>query len=539
MIGTDRAHPLPRRAARAGALALLPLALACASSPRAVAPTRPSLPAVVESIAGRPPLDRTHWGIEVYDPAAGRVLFARDPEKHFVPASNTKLVVTTVALGELGPDFRYRTEIYALGGTGGTGGTGRNGGGRGSAGAGASARTGSIGAAGDSVIGGLLVVGRGDPTLSARFHGGELAALDSLADSLAVAGVRRVAGDLVVDASYFDDEWIHSTWEVGDLPWSYATPVAAFAVAEGTFLLVVEPGAAPGEPARVTVLGPERAVAVRSEALTDTAGAGNSLEIVRRPGSDTLVVTGGVPYLAAPDTLRLAVTDPAGYAARALEAALEARGIAVDGAVRVVYDTAEAVALRAAAGAEPLVTWTSPPLTEIVAAILQPSQNWIAEQLLKTLGAERGKRGSWREGLDVERRYLFDVVGVDSGAVALRDGSGLSAQNLLTPHAIVQILDHARRQPWGDAYVAAMAQPGVKESTLERRLTGLEGRVFAKTGTIAHVNSLSGYLRTANGRELIFSILSNASGRPAGEVRRAIDRIVSTLAEEGVRYDAW
>ncbi|HET7042293.1 MAG TPA: D-alanyl-D-alanine carboxypeptidase, partial [Gemmatimonadales bacterium] len=112
-------------------------------------------------------------------------------------------------------------------------------------------------------------------------------------------------------------------------------------------------------------------------------------------------------------------------------------------------------------------------------------------------------------------------------------GSGLSAQNLITPSATVRLLDHARGQPWGAVYRAAQAEPGVEGTTLENRLPGFEGRLFAKTGTIANVNALSGYVTTRTGRELIFSILTNGSGRPAPLVRQAIDRVV--LAIDGVR----
>lgn len=512
-----------RSAAGAGLAAALALA-ACAPAPGRPAPRRATLAEVADSVVNSPPLDRTHWGIEVHDPERGRSLFALNPERHFVPASNTKLVVTAVALAELGPEWRYRTEL--------------------------SARR----APGDSVAELLVVAGRGDPTWSERFHENAWAPLDSLADSVALAGIRRVRGELVVDASYFDRELVHPTWEVGDLDFGYAAPVAALAVEEGTFRYEVAPGAAVGEPARVTALAPPGAITILDRVITDSAGTRRRIEVVRRVGSDTLTLVGRVPLDARPDTMRLAVGDPAAYAARALAAALEARGIEVEGGVRVVYDSLEAAALGsgavaapavagAAAGGEagdttpapfvPVASWTSPPLAEIVAAILKPSQNWIAEMLLKTLGAERGERGSWPAGLAVERRYLFDVVGIDSGAVALRDASGLSAQNLLTPRAIVQLLAHARRTPWGPVYRAALAVPGEEDGTLERRLVALEGRLHAKTGTIAHVNSLSGYLTTASGRELIFSIMSNASGRPAGEVRRAIDTIVTTAAGRG------
>lgn len=178
----------------------------------------------------------------------------------------------------------------------------------------------------------------------------------------------------------------------------------------------------------------------------------------------------------------------------------------------------------------PVFTWVSPPLTEVVAGILQPSQNWIAEQLLKTLGAEVGEGGNWPAGLDVEEAYLTEVVGMDSLAFYLRDASGLSAQNLLTPHAVVQLLRHAGRSPWAEEYRAALAQPGMEDSTLEERLVGLEGRLFAKTGTITHVNALSGYLVTASGRQLVFSILTDLSGIDSDRVREGMNEIVRAFA---------
>ena len=162
--------------------------------------------------------------------------------------------------------------------------------------------------------------------------------------------------------------------------------------------------------------------------------------------------------------------------------------------------------------------------------ILEPSQNWITEQTVRALGHELGEGGSWPAGLAVIQDFLVHTVGVDSLDVAPRDGSGLSAYNLVTPRALVRVLQHMRARTDGDAYRAAMAEPGEEESTLAERLEGLEGRVFAKTGSISNVNSLSGYLVRDNGQEVIFSILTNASGLPASQVRQAIDEIVRGLA---------
>ncbi|MGH7506547.1 MAG: D-alanyl-D-alanine carboxypeptidase/D-alanyl-D-alanine endopeptidase, partial [Longimicrobiales bacterium] len=461
---------MQRRQAPTGILRLLGLTAtlaACAPPPPPQLPApRPPLEVLVDSLLATPPLDHTQWGILAHDAGAGQILVERNAGHHFIPASNTKLVVTTVALGELGPSYRYQTRLWALPGPG------------------------------DTVPEALLLVASGDPTLSARFLPDDFAALDSLAAAAAAAGVRRVTGDLVIDASAFDDVSVHSAWEVGDLPWGYAAPVGAFAIAEGTFRVVRAPGAAPGEPANVSVLGGEHLQPISATVVTDTAGARVDWDVAYTARRDTVFIEGSIPAGSVPDTVRLAVIDPVLYAGRAFAAALHRHGISIEGGVRVVHDSAESVGLRARAqaGNQLIASRASPPLADIVAAILQPSQNWIAEQLLKTLGAVRRGEGSWRAGLEVEREYLVDVVGLDSLAFSLRDASGLSAQNLLTPSAIVRLLEHARGAPWGGDFRRALAAPGLRGSTLASRLTGLEGRVQAKTGTIANVNSLSGFV---------------------------------------------
>ena len=154
----------------------------------------------------------------------------------------------------------------------------------------------------------------------------------------------------------------------------------------------------------------------------------------------------------------------------------------------------------------------------------------MTEQLIRTLGAELGEEGSWSEGIVVISEFLTEVVGIDSLDISPRDGSGLSAYNLVTPRALVRILQYLSSSQNTGTYRSALATPGEEDSTLQERLSDLEGRVFAKTGTISNVNSLSGYLTRDDGSEVIFSILSNGSGLPSGQVRDAIDDIVRILA---------
>jgi len=538
---------------RTPTLSLLLLIAACAPpAPEAPAPEAPlTFAQVVDSVVSSPPVDRTHWGIEVYDPGADSVLYALNAHRHFVPASNTKLTVTAVALGELGPDWRYRTPLYAI-----------------------------MAPDADSVAERLVLVGRGDPTFSERFHDTEFAVADSLADSVAVAGIRRVDGPLVIDASYFEDVLFYPGWNVGSRGWYYAAPVSGAGVSEGAVPFVLRPGTAPGEPVRLQVLGPEGGVVFVDSIVTDTVGARRDLDYERAFDSDTVYISGTIPLDAEIDTSWVAVQDPARYLGLGLGEALEANGIEV-GETDVVSDTIRARAILPVTAdrdcgprtcmpiercrvepfprVEPadtvcvtlpdprgldawpdtvdlddgriavrVATWSSAPMSEIVAGILKPSQNWMAETLLKTLGARFEGEGTWDGGVRAEYHYLFGEAGIDSAAVYLRDGSGLTAYNLLTPHAVTTLLAHALRQPWGAVYREAMAIP-TEEGTLERRLEDLEGRVAAKTGTIRHVNALSGYLIADDGRTLIFSVLTNGSGIGSSAVRAAIDRVVQAM----------
>jgi serine-type D-Ala-D-Ala carboxypeptidase/endopeptidase (penicillin-binding protein 4) len=508
-----------RRRVRGSAPLLVILAAACSQATRVVvappAPTPPpvavtSAPApvtipppppprtstagdpIIDSIISADHLERVGWGIEVFDPATSRLLYRSGAERHFIPASNTKLVATSAAMALLGPDWRYRTDVHASGdGPGGA-------------------------------VESLVIVGRGDPTMSSRFFANDFTVMSSLADSISHAGVRRVTHGVIIDASYFDDNFLHPVWEVGDLRSSDAAPVAAFAIGEGSFRAVVRAGNESGQPASLHVVGPPGLVRVRSAVVTGPPDSPTSLD--EKLAGDTIIFTGTIPLNAPGDTQQVALVDPVAYAGAAFVAMLRERNIDVAGGVRIVYDSLEARRLPFLPNSRLVASWESPPLREIVAGLMKPSANWIAEQLCKTLGAERNGRGSWPACVRAEAPFLLSA-GLDSTAFFLRDGSGLAAQNLLTPHAIVQLLEYDRRAPWGEDYRRSLAEPGEK-GTLQRRLLGLKGRLWAKTGSITNVNSLSGYLQTDSGKMLIFSILSNGSGRSASEVRRAMDEVV-------------
>jgi D-alanyl-D-alanine carboxypeptidase/D-alanyl-D-alanine-endopeptidase (penicillin-binding protein 4) len=224
-----------------------------------------------------------------------------------------------------------------------------------------------------------------------------------------------------------------------------------------------------------------------------------------------------------------ALPDPNLYAARALVLALQSRGIAVAGGSASTTDSLQFRHVRCCGN--PLLEYRGRPLPDIIFPILNTSQNWFAEMLLKILGREIAGAGTWEQGLEVEKRFLIDSVKIDSTAFALDDGSGLSAGNLLTPRAFVQLLDYMSRHPRNAAFLDGLPRSGQRGSLL-RRFTGtpLEGRVRAKTGSINRVNTLAGYVEGPGGRRITFAIGVNSHTVPTRQMLAQIDSVVVQLA---------
>jgi len=455
----------------------------------------PGVATRVDAVLSRPFMDRVHWGVFLLDPSEGTVLYERHPDLPFVPASNMKVPVTWAALELLGPAYRFRTVFHAE----------------------TPPR--------DGVVQGDLVLrGNGDPSLGEPFHRSADAALQALARQVAEAGVRRVEGALVVDASAWDSTSVPTGWLVGNLPGRPAATGGAFAVGNGVLEVEVTGGPAAGAPTQVAWRPLGTSDFVENRVRTVGPGGPVEVEALYLPESRRWVLEGTLPP-GARRTLIRSQRDPVRQAAHGLLRALEGEGVAVRDGVRLVWDRD-----ASPTHAVEVARMESPPLLELVRAILEPSQNWMTEQLVRALGELHGEAGSWEEGFGVLAGQLEQELGVDSLDIHFRDGSGLAGYNLITPRALARILAQARARPWGAEYRAAMATPGNPDGTLTNRLHDLRGRVFAKTGSITHVNTLSGYLETADGRELIFVVLTNAGNQPAGRVRAGIDDVVRAMA---------
>lgn len=466
---------------------------------RAATEAQATLAAELDRLLDSRPFNRAMWGAEIVELRSGRTVYARNAHRHFIPASNMKLLVSAVALDRLGPDYTYRTSVYADG----------------------ELREGVL--AGD-----LVLYGRGDPNISGRYAPSPTAIFAALADSLKARGLQQVAGRVVADESYFDADYTRPDWEAYDLLWWYAASVSALSFNDNSIDFTIRPGPVGASPV-ITAEPASGYYELRNTARTVERPDSTSvtLDFTRLPGSNRIVAYGELAADAKEQTESFAVVSPAAFAGTVFRETLEAAGVAVaDDSVVVVSDPAASAVDSLALLAEHV----SPPLEKVIFSINQRSQNLHAEQLLKTLGKVVRGEGSFAAGIAVERAFL-DAIGVEPDAVYIRDASGLSDGNLVTPNALVTLLRHMLHHPQGKVFFASLPVAGQAEGSLRARFSNspVSGTVHGKTGSIRHVNTLSGYLVPAPGDTLAFSILANNHGLEGSQVVAAIDSAVTLV----------
>lgn len=449
---------------------------------------------------------------------SGKVLYERDADHLYQPASNMKLFTTAAALEKLGPNFVFRTTVES--------GEPPDGQGR---------------------IGDIFLVGCGDPNISSRElpyrynspnTSPEDAVLRELADKVWARGVREVTGDVVADDRYFLYEPFSHDWSTEDLAWGYGAPITALAFNDNALKFHVVPGGKDGDPARVWLDPVGDYYRINNRLETSAPGTKKQVFVERLPGAMTLDVWGEIPVGSPEDDDTVAIADPPRLAAELFKRALVARGIKVNGKVRVL----ELTRLEAAGQADPfrsaqshtfIVEHRSLSLDNDIVVINKASQNLHAEMLLRTLAHESAHYGSLSVGLDVLREFAGEI-GIEPGEIHFADASGLSREALVTPRAIVKLLVYMAKSPRADDYFNSLPVAGV-DGTLADRLKGTraEGKIHAKTGTIEHVNTLSGYMDLPSGRRLAFSILGDNHDLQDQEALDTLDALAQTI------YDAY
>ncbi len=484
-----------------------------------------SLKKQIEAILAQPDLSRGFLGVEIASLRTGKPIFSLNADKMFTPASNTKLFTTAAALALIGPEYKFRTTLET---------------------------SGSLDKYG-RLTGDLLLVGRGDPNLSGRElpyntrtqrNADPIRVLEKLADELVQKGVKYVDGDIVADDSYFAFERYGEGWSQDELVWPDGAPVSALTVNDNVIFVQILPGARAGDKAFVSVTPFADYYTIDNRLLTTPAGTGRKIYINREPGSTTLTLWGTMPMDDAGVNEGLSIEDPAEFAANVFRHLLEVRGVAVYGKQRTRHtdlaslSTFTSVVIASSRGGDehsltspagPLVLaeYQSPPLSEDVEVINKVSQNLHAEILLRLLGREKGTGGTVQGGLEVLHGFLNNS-GISGDDYVFFDGSGLSRQNLVTPHAVVSLLSYAVTQPWGREFHDSLPVAGV-DGSLADRFKDLDPRahVYAKTGSLGGVKTLSGYAVTAKGEEIAFAILANNYSLPGKRVNDIIDSIIT------------
>ncbi len=456
-----------------------------------------------------PAIEPAEAGIEIVQLATGKVLYSRNAEKLMTPASNTKLFTTALALLRLGPEHSIATRVYA------------------SQNPDASGR----------VAGNVTLVGRGDPSMTFfqipydkdATLASPLAGIEMLADALTARGIRSISGDIIGDDTAFPTDLFPVGWGANDALWEYGAPVSALCIGNNSIRVELTPGTQAGDPVRIEITPPLEYFVIDNRlrtAAVEPPGSSHSKDErlhIQRVGGRQLQISGSVLAAAEKVTIWLAIDDPALYAATALYDALTRRGVSITGKPTVRHRYEPAV-LDAPIGTV-LAERSSPPLIALLGITDKVSQNLWAEMMLRQVALVRTGDGTLKAGLAELKAFLTEF-GIADTEYNFDDGSGLARGNLVKPDAVVKLLRFMYASPSRETWISLLPVGG-QDGTLTKRFdkNPAAKSIRAKTGSLSHVNALSGYADSATYGEIAFSIIVNHTGAPASEVRSFIDKI--------------
>lgn len=446
----------------------------------------------VEGILDHFCLKNKNYGVKIYSLDKKEVLYQVNNDRPLVPASNMKLITTAVALKELGPDYRFITQLYSPGKI-----------------------------EGQTLKGDLYIKGYGDPKLvpEQMWH---------LVNGFRNLPLRRVEGNIIADNSFFDDELRIKTWKKSFGAQAYNAPLGALSFNFNTVAVYVSPGSRPGEKPVVVVDPYTDYIKVSNGAITTVNGGRGQLMVNRIEGNgfDEITVSGGAPMHSARSRFFLNISDPTLYTAKVFKEIMTRDGVEVTGEVRKGF---------APKDANLLLTHESEPLSEILRGLNKYSNNFIAEQIIKTLGAERfDPPGTTESGLKVMSEFM-QSFGYSPDQYQIFDGSGLSRQNRISPDQFVRVLEAV----YGDwsiypEFVAALGVMGL-DGSVKKRMKGVNDaqRARVKTGTLNFTSAVSGYFQSRQGERFAFSIIMNDLKCSIGQAINLQDKII----QEGLKFD--
>jgi len=444
----------------------------------------------VETILGNSCLRKQNFGIKIHSLERNKTLYSVNSHRLFAPASNVKLLTTAMALKRLRPEYRFKTGLYA---------------------------TTPVG--GETLRGDIFIKGFGDPNLVSE-------QMWLLVKELKNIPLRKVHGDIIADASFFDNNLRVKTWKKGGVE-AYNAPLGALSFNFNTVTVHINPGEKPGDRPVVVVDPNIEFIRVDNRARTVSKSKRSRLIVNRidRGGHNEITISGVVSVNHARETYYLNITRPAYYAASVFKEYLRQEGVEVTGKVRVGF---------VPEGAYEILSHSSMPLSLILRGLNKFSNNFVAEQILKTIGADiYGSPGTTLNGLRAMDEYMQSLKYKPEG-FSILDGSGLSRQNRLSPDQIVSVFQdmYADLGVYPE-FISALGVMG-RDGNVLKRMNGHNSaeRARVKTGTLNSVSALSGYFQSADGERFAFSILMNDLKCSNGQAKRLQDRIV----REGLKF---
>jgi D-alanyl-D-alanine carboxypeptidase/D-alanyl-D-alanine-endopeptidase (penicillin-binding protein 4) len=477
--------------------------LSTAPAPPAFVPPPPANPAErpawlktrLDAVFASPALAGAKVSVMVLDAESGKPIYGRNEKNGLNAASNVKLVTTAAALALLGPEFRWKTAVLGL----------------------APAEGGrAVNPAGE-LQGDLFLRASGDPTLTAQD-------LAELASELGAIGLRKVRGGLVVDATAFDSATVGPSYDEKSDSAAFRAPSSAASLNGNAVAVTVTPGPTAGAPARVVLDPPSSNLVLTGRVMT--AAKGPAAPVVQTSdagnGQTRVTVSGRVRLGSEPRIVLRRIVQPDLFLGQTFKQLLQKRGITIDKPLRVAAAPKD--------GLRTLATHDSPTLAVVVHELGKRSNNFVAEQILRTLGAEvMGRPGTWQKGLDAVARYL-DGMGIGKASYTMRNGSGLYESNRFSAEQIATVIRSAMRDfRISGEFLASLAVSGA-DGTLANRMAGsaAERYVRAKTGTLAKVSCLSGVAGAPGQKPLVFSFLMNDVRSPV-EARALQDQATELM----------
>jgi D-alanyl-D-alanine carboxypeptidase/D-alanyl-D-alanine-endopeptidase (penicillin-binding protein 4) len=472
------------------------------NSPTQAVPTLPKGDAVqvlrkdLDQVLSDSRFAQAQIGMEVLSLDRTEVLYEKNAQQLLIPASSNKIITAAVALAKLGADFRFETRVLIDGEV-------ENG----------------------VLKGNLIIAGSGDPTYSSKFNGGDpFAGFRTWAANLKERGIQAIAGSILGDTGTFGESALGQGWEWNDLPSAFAAPVSALQFNDNMITLAISPGAKPGDPVVVRASPLEDYLQIKNQAVTRPAGSLPDIRTRHGDMDDKVEIQGTVPAKGGAIQQTVSVRHPVLYFLSALRHTLSSEGITVGG-----LGLAEKGHL--AGGLSQLWTYSSPELSEIVKQLLKNSINLYAETLVRSLGLAFRGEATFANGKEVVEETLAQI-GIEQGTYSYADGSGLSRLNLESADSFVRLLKFMHQDKNFQIFYDALPIAGV-DGTLSSRMkrSAAEGNVHAKTGSMANVSSISGYVKTSDGEMLAFSILLNGYLGPRVAVESMQDKALARLAD--------